>query len=98
MLAIWTGTFLACAAFAILIVERVRESYAGGQAPLNDFFAFWCFAKYAIAHGAQGIYDPARLHEFMQSVDDSLRQHYPYPDPPFFLLMIFPLGLLSQAQ
>jgi hypothetical protein len=95
--AIWAATVLLSAAFAILILTRIRESTADGQMPLNDFFAIWCFAKYAAAHGAQGIYDPSTLHGFMQSLDDSLRQHYPYSYPPSFLLMIWPLGLVGQG-
>ena len=67
-----------------------------GRAPVSDFDAFWSAAVLAVQGHPASAYDPAVLSAAeavgAQAVDG---QFLPYMNPPVFLLLCLPLGLLS---
>ena len=62
--------------------------------PFGDFFALWSYAKFAIAHPAADIYDPAKLHAAQVALGMNPANENPFPYPPTFLLFLWPLGFL----
>ena len=60
--------------------------------PYGDFFAMWTFARFALSHPAAQIYDLERLHAFQRLYTPSVGW-MPFPYPPYFLLLLAPLGL-----
>ena len=66
-----------------------------GRAPVSDFDAFWSAAVLAVQGHPASAYDPAVLSAAeavgAQPVDG---QFLPYMNPPVFLLLCLPLGLL----
>jgi hypothetical protein len=69
----------------------------GRYAP-TDFFAHWSFAGFAHQFGAGSIYDADALNRFQLGLRPDLRQTFPYPYPPSFLLFIWPLGWFGYAS
>lgn len=60
----------------------------------GDFFALWSYGKILLTHPAAELYDPVRLHELQVALGMDAADHNPFPYPPVFLLMVWPLGLL----
>lgn len=59
----------------------------------SDFAVFWSAARVAFEHGGAAVFSP----DLMHTVEMSVRSHddySPWPYPPTFLLVIFPLGFL----
>ena len=88
--AILIAVFL-CFLFAAFEVDReASRSYLSG-----DFFALWSYAKIAASHPVVELYDPGRLHEAQVALGMLPREQAPFPYAPTFLLVLWPLGLLS---
>jgi hypothetical protein len=60
-----------------------------------DFFGIWSWARFEIEHPAALIYDHAAQQAFLLSLDPTFPMPMPFPYPPFYLLLIRPLGWLS---
>ena len=95
--AVWLSLFLLFAAFAVYMASTALAPLLDGLYTQNDFFAQWSFAKFAHQPNAAQIYDPAVLHQFQLGLRPDLRQTFPYPYPPSFLLFLWPLAWLSYA-
>ena len=60
-----------------------------------DFFGIWSFPTFIRSHPAQQIYDPAVLFAFQRQLEHGGDMTYSFPYPPPYLLILWPLGLLS---
>ena len=61
----------------------------------GDFVAFWTSAKIAYAGDAGVNYDAAMLHARQVALGLDPADYYPFPFPPYFLLLLTPLGALN---
>ena len=60
-----------------------------------DVWAFWSFARYAATHAPAIIYDDHALHLYQAELGlPAENGFYPFPYPPWFLLIVTPLGWL----
>lgn len=95
VLLLGAGVLAASVGFAaFLLLGTVLASQRGSLA-YNDFFAQWSFAVAAHLRDPLGLYDYDALHRFQTALEPELRQFFPYPYPPTYLLAIWPLGWLS---
>ena len=62
--------------------------------PATDFFALWTYARLVLEHPAAELYDAVRLHALQVTVGLAPADWKPFPYPPTFLLLSWPLGLL----
>lgn len=88
----WAVLLLLFAGFAAYLISIVIRPFAARQFLFNDFFAQWSFARFAWDGLADDIYDQALLHQYQVRLAPALRDDFPYPYPPTFLLYILPLG------
>ncbi|HXS39623.1 MAG TPA: glycosyltransferase family 87 protein [Stellaceae bacterium] len=86
---------LAGACLAYLILYAFVTLHRGERYPFGDFFALWSYAKIAIAHAPAELYDPAALHAAQVALGMEPGQQNPFPYPPSFLLILWPLGFFS---
>ena len=93
--AAWAVLLALFAGFAAYEVSVIARPFLAGRYLVSDFFAQWTFAKFALAGHAPQIYDAATLNPFQHALAPALRQTFPYPYPPSFLLYILPLGGLD---
>ncbi|MBY0610811.1 MAG: DUF2029 domain-containing protein [Beijerinckiaceae bacterium] len=82
---------------AYLVVYLARVLSSGSELPFGDFFAFWSFARFSHEMKPADIYDTARLLEFQHRIAPNFKDFYPFPYPPAFLLILWPIGFLSYA-
>ncbi len=87
--------FLACVAFTARIVPPTLRRVFGDYLGFSDFFAQWSFAWFARLNDPALIYDPDTLHAFQLTLEPTLRQTFPFPYPPTYLLAIWPLGRMG---
>ena len=83
----------ACLAYLVLYV--FVTIHRGERFPFGDFFALWSYAKIAASRGPAALYDPATLHAAQVALGMDPGQQNPFPYPPSFLLILWPLGSLS---
>jgi hypothetical protein len=93
----WAGLLLLFTGFAVHMAPVVLTPLLLGHYAPTDFFAQWSFAVFAHQTPSAAIYDAEALHHFQLSLRPDLRQTFPYPYPPSFLLFLWPLGWLSYA-
>ncbi len=95
--AVVTGLFAGHCLVALQIILH-RAQY-----PFGDFFALWTYAKLAAAGRAADLYDAAAMFKAQlalglptgQALGLTPAAEMPFPYPPVFALMLFPLGWLS---
>jgi Glycosyltransferase family 87 len=63
-----------------------------------DFPALWSYARLMLLQPAAELYDVERLHAFQVGLGMDPSRNFPFPYPPTFLLLVWPLGLLPQEQ
>ena len=72
-----------------------RDHMAAGSPPtFGDFFAIWSYAKIASLHPATELYDFVTLHARQVALGMSPAAQNPFPYPPTFILMLWPLSLV----
>ena len=85
------GAVLAlCAAY--LGIHLYAEFFRPDPFPFGDFFVLWSYARVAITQGAVPLYDMGHLHAAQVAMGMAPSAQNPFPYPPTFLLMIWPLG------
>jgi len=82
------GLFLAYA--ALYYTAQLGDVWRSG-----DFAALWSYGQVLRHDGAQALYDPARLHALQIALGLPADQRNPFPYPPGFLPIVWPLGLLA---
>ena len=60
----------------------------------QDFFALWSYGRLLQDHPVSEVYDPVRLHALQVGLGMDPAWDAPFPYPPIFLLLVWPLGLL----
>ncbi|MGH7033780.1 MAG: glycosyltransferase family 87 protein [Stellaceae bacterium] len=86
---------LAGACLSYLLLYAFVTLHRGERYPFGDFFALWSYAKIAIAHAPAELYDPGALHAAQVALGMESGQQNPFPYPPSFLLILWPLGFLT---
>jgi hypothetical protein len=66
----------------------------GWPAGFGDSFALWSWGRFAAAHAAATIYDPAALRPAQLALGMDPGASWPFAYPPSFLLILRPLGQL----
>jgi hypothetical protein len=88
----------ACALVLIVYGEMIWAEHSkqtpGHPARLGDFFALWSYAKIASTHPATELYDLGALHADQVGLGMEPGLQNPFPYPPPFLLVLWPLTLL----
>jgi hypothetical protein len=83
------------AVFGVFAILAVRANLHGPKAfPFGDFFALWSYARIVMLHPAAWLYDPAWLHQAQVAMGMPPDDQNPFPYPPTFLLLVWPIGLL----
>jgi hypothetical protein len=77
-----------------MIWEAYKARTPGHPPAFIDFFALWSYAKIAGAHPAAELYDFAVLHARQIALGMDASVDSPFPYPPTFLLLLWPLPLL----
>lgn len=84
--------------FLVLYVQQIWAEYIaqtpGHPADYGDFFALWSYAKIAGTHPAAELYDSAILHARQVALGMDPDASKPFPYPPMFILMAWPLSIL----
>ena len=75
-------------AVAYALVQYVNSFLA------QDFFALWSYGRLLRDHPVADIYDPVRLHALQIGLGMNPIWDAPFPYPPIFLFVVWPLGLL----
>ncbi len=91
---ITAAVLLICIGFAARELVPVLHQLGGGFLAFNDFFAHWSAALFVRHADPAAIYDPAALHRFQLETEPALRQSFPFPYPPPYLFVVWPLGML----
>ena len=90
-----------CAAFSLIYLLKIWGGYQAqlpGHPPqFVDFFALWSYANIASAHPVAELYDFAVLHARQLELGMAPSDQAPFPYPPTFLLLLWPLNLLPYA-
>jgi hypothetical protein len=90
---------VACTLFLLIYLSKIWNEYEGqtpGHPPrFVDFFSLWSYAKIAGAHPVAELYDFATLHARQVALGMAPGDQSPFPYPPTFLLLLWPLNLLS---
>ena len=60
----------------------------------QDFFALWSYGQVLLGHPAAELYDTNRLQDLQVALGMDSAIHAPFPYPPIFMLLVWPLGLL----
>jgi hypothetical protein len=83
------------AVFATFLIGVVRVNASPtGRPPFGDFFALWSYARIVLHQPAADLYDPALLHQVQVALGMPPGDENPFPYPPTFLLLVWPIGLL----
>jgi hypothetical protein len=87
-----------CAYVLVIYILKLWGEYKAqtpGHPPLfGDFFALWSYAKIASAHPATELYDLVTLHARQVTLGMDPGDQNPFPYPPMFILLLWPLSLL----
>ena len=89
------AVLLVCAVFAAHALFAALRGVRGEYLAFSDFFAQWSFAWFARMNDVARIYNANVLHQFQLTLEPALRQSFPFPYPPTYLLTIWPLSWLS---
>ncbi|MBV9017075.1 MAG: DUF2029 domain-containing protein [Alphaproteobacteria bacterium] len=88
------GAILATLFVGYAAVYLTVSFTSGSPHAFGDSFALWSWGRFAIAHPAAAIYDPAELHRAQIGLGMPADDEYPFAYPPSFLLVLWPMGLL----
>jgi hypothetical protein len=80
----------------LIVTALIGLALRGGFDPEN-FFRIWSWARFEIEHPAALIYGHAARQAFPSSPVPIFPLRMPFPYPPFYLLLIRPLGWLSHS-
>ena len=93
--------FILSSVLLILLINHMRYRYhslaPGKPFSFGDFLAFWSYQEIARTHSAAGLYDIAATYQRQLDLGMDPDPKMPFPYPPSFLLLIWPLGLLPYS-
>jgi len=91
--------FTVCLFFMLAYIKIIWATYQeqtpGHLSLYGDFFAIWSYAKIVTQHPVVELYDFATLHARQIELGMGPEHTYPFPYPPTFLFLIWPLNLLG---
>src|ERR1700687_5687296 len=87
------GLTIVISILALWFSYQIVLYYSVDQLWDMDFFSIWSFAKFALGHDLSEIYDNSKLLDYQTDLGADPTER-PYAYPPFFLLIILPLGFL----
>ena len=87
------GVFLVLFA-AYGVTDLAVATARGWPGGFGDSFALWSFGRFLGHHAAVTIYDPIALRSAQLTLGMDPGASYPFPYPPSFLLVVWPLGQL----
>lgn len=79
---------------AVVLLDALQgHAVAAGEGLYHqDFFGIWSFARFARGHAAAAIYQPTLLNQYQAALSPGFHGFFPFPYPPDFLLLLWPLG------
>lgn len=78
----------------VKIIWGLYQSRSATHLPqYTDFFALWSYARVIFSHPAADLYNDDLLRSYQIALGMAETQHYPFPYPPTFILMVWPLCL-----
>jgi hypothetical protein len=78
------------------IIWGVYKAQPPEQLPIyGDFFALWSYAKIIAAHPVAELYNSSLLHARQVDLGMDPTYTYPFPYPPTFVFVVWPLDLLQ---
>jgi Glycosyltransferase family 87 len=87
-----------CALVFVIYIQKIWAEYEshtpGHPAPFGDFFAIWSYAKIAGTYSVVELYDLGALHARQVALGMDPGNQNPFPYPPTFILLLWPLSLL----
>ena len=87
-----------CALVLVIYLLQIwgdrKGQISGYPPPFGDFFALWSYAKIAIAHPVTELYNFSTLHARQVALGMNPSRQNPFPYPPTFIVLLWPLGLL----
>jgi alpha-1,2-mannosyltransferase len=87
-----------CAFVLLVYLLKLWDEYKGQTPghppPFGDFIALWSYAKIASAHPVAELYDFATLHARQLALGMDPSDQAPFPYPPMFIVLLWPLSLL----
>jgi hypothetical protein len=81
--------FAVLAVFATLAAKLLLAPFRA-----QDFFALWSYGQILIEHSGAELYDSSRLQDLQVALGMDPAIHAPFPYPPVFMLLVWPLGLV----
>jgi hypothetical protein len=90
----WLGGLLVGTFLCYLIIMFYVDQNSGKGHPFGDFFALWSYAKIELSRPAPELYNFGTLHQAQVAMGMPANQQNPFPYPPSFLLLLWPLGFL----
>jgi hypothetical protein len=84
------------AACAIVPAGFAIQATLTDETLFPDFFGLWSFGRFVLTHPAPGIYNTSILFPF-QAGFGMAHEFYPFPYPPWILLLLAPLAVLPFA-
>ena len=81
----------------VLFMAYAAEHYVS-RVPAGDFTALWSYGRSMLVQPSAVLYDVGALHAFQVGLGMDPARDFPFPYPPVFLLMVWPLGLLPLGQ
>lgn len=66
-----------------------------GDAVRTDFAGIWTFGRFPLLEHPADIYREAVFRQFQQEMIPGLNNFFPYPYPPYFLLLLAPIGAMD---
>jgi hypothetical protein len=77
------------------IIWGLYQSRSSGHLPqYTDYFALWSYAEVIFSHPVADLYNDDLLRSYQIPLGMNADQRYPFPYPPVFILMVWPLHLM----
>ena len=86
--------FIVLAACAILPAGFIARLLIFPDVLFPDFFGLWSFGRFVLTHKPAAIYDFAALHGFQAGFGMPAGDSFPFPYPPWILLLLAPVAAL----
>lgn len=85
---------LACAIEPLSFLVKLAITH---EALWPDFFGLWSFGRFVLTHPPAAIYDDQAVFAFQTGFGMPAASGYPFPYPPWILLVLAPFGALPYA-
>ncbi len=87
-------TLAVCAVVPLIWIGKLL---AESEILFPDFFGLWSFGRYVLTHAPATIYDDRAMQAFQAGMGMPTESSYPFPYPPWILLLLAPFGALPYS-